>query len=54
MIEVQGEVDHLMALRVRNYVDNHHMELWRGRRFGAVDRLAPVLPIVIYTGPSRD
>ena len=42
-----------MALRVRNYVDNHHMELWRGRRFGAVDRLAPVLPIVIYTGPSR-
>ena len=53
MIEVQGEVDHLMALRVRNYVDNHHMELWRGRRFGAVDRLAPVLPIVIYTGPSR-
>ena len=53
VIEVQGEVDHLMALRVRNYVDNHHMELWRGRRFGAVDRLAPVLPIVIYTGPSR-
>ena len=34
MIEVQGEVDHLMALRVRNYVDNHHLELWRGRRFG--------------------
>ena len=34
MIEVQGEVDHLMALRVRNYVDNHHMELWRGRRSG--------------------
>ena len=53
MIEVQGEVDHLMALRVRNYVDNHHMELWRGRRFGAADRLAPVLPIVIHTGPSR-
>ena len=53
MIEVQGEVDHLMALRVRNYVDNHHMELWRGRRFGAADRLAPVLLIVIYTGPSR-
>ena len=53
MIEVQGEVDHLMALRVRNYVDNHHLEIWRGRRFGAADRLAPVLPIVIYTGPSR-
>ena len=54
MIEVQGTVDHLMALRIRNYVDNHHMELWRGKRFGAGDRLAPVLPIVIYTGgPTR-
>ena len=42
-----------MALRI-NYVDNHHMELWRGKRFGARDRLAPVLPIVIYTGgPTR-
>jgi len=50
MIEVQGTVDHLMALRVRNYVDNHHMELWRGTRFGARDRLAPVLPIVLYNG----
>ena len=29
------------------------MELWRGRRFGARDRLAPVLPIVIYTGKTR-
>ena len=53
MIEVQGEVDHLMALRVRNYVDNHHMELWRGKRFGARDHLAPVLPIVLYTGETR-
>lgn len=54
MIEVQGTVDHLMALRIRNYVDNHHMDLWRGKRFGARDRLAPVLPIVIYAGgPTR-
>ena len=53
MIEVQGDVDHLMAHRIRNYVDNHHMELWRGRRFGAGDRLAPVLPIMIYTGATR-
>ena len=53
MIEVQGRVDHLMALRIRNYVDNHHLELWRGRRFGATDRLAPVLPVVIYTGVPR-
>lgn len=50
MIEVQGEVDYLMALRIRNYVDNHHLELWRGRRFRATDCLAPVLPVVIYTG----
>ena len=52
MIEVQGTVDHLMALRIRNYVCNHHLELWRGKRFGATDRLAPVLPVVIYTGPQ--
>ena len=50
MIEVQGEVDYLMALRIRNYTDNHHLELWRGRRFRSTDRLAPVLPVVIYTG----
>ena len=53
MIEPQQEVDHLMALRVRNYVDNHHLELWRGQRFGAAARLAPVLPVVIYTGRPR-
>ena len=53
MIEVQGQVDHLMALRIRNYVDNHHLELWRGQRFGATERLAPVLPVVIYTGLPR-
>ena len=34
-------------------VDNHHLELRRGRRFRAADRLAPVLPIVIYTGAWR-
>lgn len=53
MIEVQAQVDHLMALRIRNYVDNHHMEVWRGARFGAKDRLAPVLPVVFYTGLPR-
>ena len=53
MIEVQGTVDHLMALRIRNYVDNHHLELWRGQRFRATDRLGPVLPVVIYTGVRR-
>ena len=28
------------------------MEQWRGRRFRSTDRLAPVLPIVLYTGRS--
>ena len=39
MLEFQSEVDHLMALRCRQYVDNFHMENLRGRRFGAADRL---------------
>ena len=53
MVEAQGRVDYLMALRTRNYVDGHHMELWRGRRFGARDRLDPVLPVVFHTGARR-
>ena len=53
MIEPQSTPDYLMALRVRNYADNHHMEVWRGKRFGARDRLAPVLAVVIYTGADR-
>ena len=52
MLEFQSEVDHLMALRIRSYVDRFHTEQWRGRRFGATDRLAPVLPIVLYIGKS--
>ena len=28
------------------------MERWRGKRFRSTDRLAPVLPIVLYTGTS--
>ena len=39
-------------MRIRNYVDNFHMERWRGKRFRSTDRLAPVLPIVLYTGTS--
>ena len=50
MLEFQSTVDYLMALRVRSYVDRFHTELWRGRRFRATDRLAPVLPIVLYIG----
>ena len=53
MLEFQSSVDFLMPLRIRNYVDNFHMERWRGRRFRSTDRLAPVLPIVLYTGASR-
>ena len=50
MLEFQSTVEPLMALRIRNYVDRFHMEQWRGRRFRATDRLAPVLPIVLYIG----
>ena len=50
MLEFQSTVDYLMPLRIRNYVDNFHMEQWRGRRFRSTDRLAPVLPIVLYNG----
>ena len=53
MLEFQSEVDVLMALRVRNYVDNFHMERRRGKEVGAGGRLAPVLPIVLYNGESR-
>ena len=42
-----------MPLRIRNYVDNFYMEQWRGRRFRSTDRLAPVLPIVLYIGNAR-
>ena len=52
MLEFQSEVDFLMALRIRHYVDSLHVEQWRGRRFRSTDRLAPVLPIVLYTGRS--
>ena len=52
MLEFQSEVDFLMPLRIRHYVDSLHMEQWRGRRFRSTDRLAPVLPIVLYTGRS--
>ena len=52
MLEFQSTVDYLMPLRIRNYVDNFHMEQRRGRRFRSTDRLAPVLPIVLYNGAS--
>ena len=53
MLEFQSEVDFLMPLRIRHYVDSLHLEQWRGRRFRSTDRLAPVLPIVLYTGSAR-
>ena len=53
MLEFQSTVDYLMPLRIRNYVDGFHMERWRGRRFRSTDRLAPVLPIVLYVGNAR-
>ena len=53
MLEFQSTVDYLMPLRIRNYVDNFYMEQWRGRRFRSTDRLAPVLPVVLYIGNAR-
>ena len=52
LIEFQSAVDHLMALRVRTYVDLLYRGLCRERRFGASDRLPPVLPVVLYNGES--
>ena len=52
LIEFQSAVDHLMALRVRTYMDLLYRGLWRERRFGAWDRLPPVLPVVLYNGAS--
>ena len=52
MLEFQSSVDFPMPLRIRQYVDNHHMEMWKGRRFSATDRLQPVLAIMLYTGDS--
>ena len=53
MLEFQSGVDPRMALRIRGYVDSFHVEQWRGRRFRSTDRLAPVLPIVLYNGTAR-
>ena len=52
LIEFQSAVDHLMALRVSTYVNLLYRGLWSGRRFGATDRLPPVLPVVVYNGAS--
>ena len=52
ILEFEAEVDFQMPLRIRNYVDNFHMEQWRGKDFLSTSRLLPVLPIVIYNGNS--
>ena len=52
VLEFQAEIDFKMPLRIRNYVDNFHMEQWRSKYFGSTSRLLPVLPIVIYNGIS--
>ena len=41
VLEFQAEVDFLMPLRISNYVDNFHMEQWRGKYFGSTSRLQP-------------
>ena len=52
LIEFQSAVDRLMALRVRTYADMLYRGLRDGRRFGASDRLPPVLPVVLYNGAA--
>ncbi|MDE0242006.1 MAG: Rpn family recombination-promoting nuclease/putative transposase [bacterium] len=52
VLEFQAETDFMMPLRIRNYVDNFHMEEWRGKKFRSTSRLLPVLPIVLYNGSS--
>ena len=52
LIEFQSEVDYLMAYRVHTYVNLLYRHLLTGRRFGASDRLPPVLPVVLYNGDS--
>ena len=53
LIEFQSSVDHLMALRINTYVNLLYRGLWSGRRFGAEDRLPPVLPVLLYNGSSE-
>jgi len=57
--EFQTEPNYLMPLRTRAYVDGQHLERLKRRRLASTERLAPVLPVVVYTGeeawpvPSR-
>ena len=48
--ECQNEPNYLMPVRTRAYVDGQHLEGLKRRRLPATARLAPVLPIVVYTG----
>ena len=50
MLEFQSEVDWVMALRSRHYVDLLYLDLHRRTPFGRGERLPPVLPIVLYNG----
>lgn len=52
LIEFQSSVDYLMALRIHTYVNLLYRGLCAGRRFGASDRLPPVLPVVLFNGAS--
>ena len=52
-LEFQEPTDRLMPLRLRHYADGHRLEEWAKRPFGASDRIAPVLAIVLHTGAWR-
>ncbi|MYB35916.1 MAG: Rpn family recombination-promoting nuclease/putative transposase, partial [Gammaproteobacteria bacterium] len=50
--EFQTEPNYLMPLRTRAYVDGQHLERLKRRRLASTERLAPVLPVVVYTGEA--
>ena len=51
--ECQSEPNYLMPVRTRAYVDGQHLEGLKRRRLPPTARLAPALPIVVYTGPRE-
>ena len=51
--ECETEPNYLMPVRTRAYVDGQYLEGLKRRRMAAEGRLAPVLPIVVYTGGRK-
>ena len=51
--ECETEPNYLMPARTRAYVDGQHLEGLKRRRMPSTGRVAPVLPIVVYTGGRK-